>query len=72
MLTMAEKVGKGGLDPPILADIICEQPLNQTDACLHKKGGWHNTAPNLFAKTRYMYAVSYEACIRSFCVELSV
>ena len=27
MLTMADKGGRGGLDPPILADIICEQPL---------------------------------------------
>ena len=27
MLTMADKGGRGGLDPPFLADIICEQPL---------------------------------------------
>ena len=26
MLTMADKGGRGGLDPPFLADIICEQP----------------------------------------------
>ena len=24
---MADKEGRGGLDPPFLADIICEQPL---------------------------------------------
>ena len=24
---MADKGGRGGLDPPFLADIICEQPL---------------------------------------------
>ena len=36
--------------------------LNQTDTCLHKKEDQHNTAPYLFAKTRYMYAVLYEAC----------
>ena len=28
MLTMADKGGRGGLDPPIFADIICEQPLS--------------------------------------------
>ena len=27
MLTMADKGARGGLDPPFLADIICEQPL---------------------------------------------
>ena len=27
MLTMADKGRRGGLDPPFLADIICEQPL---------------------------------------------
>ena len=29
MLTMADKGGRGGLDPPppFVADIICEQPL---------------------------------------------
>ena len=27
MLTMADKGGRGGLDPPFLADIIFEQPL---------------------------------------------
>ena len=27
MLTMADKGGRRGLDPPFLADIICEQPL---------------------------------------------
>ena len=27
MLTMADKGGRGGLDPPFLDDIICEQPL---------------------------------------------
>ena len=27
MLTMADKVGREGQDPPIFADIICEQPL---------------------------------------------
>ena len=27
MLTMADKGESGGLDPPFLADIICEQPL---------------------------------------------
>ena len=26
MLTVADKGGRGGLDPPFLADIICEQP----------------------------------------------
>ena len=29
MLTMADKRGRGGLDPPILADLICEQPLKE-------------------------------------------
>ena len=28
MLTMADKGGRGVLDPPFLADIICEKPLN--------------------------------------------
>ena len=28
MLTMADEGGRGGLAPPFLADIICEQPLN--------------------------------------------
>jgi hypothetical protein len=28
MLTMADKGGSGGLDPPFLTDIICEQPLS--------------------------------------------
>ena len=32
MLTMADKGGRGGLDPPFLADIICEQPLTSMDA----------------------------------------
>ena len=27
MLTLPDKGGRGGMDPPILADIICEQPL---------------------------------------------
>ena len=27
MLTLGEKGGRGGLDSPFLADIICEQPL---------------------------------------------
>ena len=27
MLIMADKGGREGLDPPFLADIICEQPL---------------------------------------------
>ena len=27
MLTMADKGWRGVLDPPLLADIICEQPL---------------------------------------------
>ena len=27
MLTMADEGGRGGLDPPFLADIISEQPL---------------------------------------------
>ena len=27
MLTMADKGGREGLDPPFLADIICGQPL---------------------------------------------
>ena len=36
--------------------------LNHTDTRLHKKRDWHNTALYLFAKTNYMYAVSYEAC----------
>ena len=27
MLTIADKEERGGLDPPIFADIICEQPL---------------------------------------------
>ena len=27
MLTMADKGGRGGLDLPILADLICEGPL---------------------------------------------
>ena len=27
MMTLADKGGTGGLDPPFLADIICEQPL---------------------------------------------
>ena len=27
MLTMADEGGRVGLDPPYLADIICEQPL---------------------------------------------
>ena len=27
MLTMADKGGRGGLDPPFLGDLICEQPL---------------------------------------------
>ena len=27
MLTLADKSGRGGLDPPFLAEIICEQPL---------------------------------------------
>ena len=30
MLTMADKEGRGGLDPPFLADIICEKPLTTT------------------------------------------
>ena len=30
MLTMADKGGSGGLDPPFLADIICEQPLTRS------------------------------------------
>ena len=29
MLTMADKGERGGLDPPIFADIICEQPLTE-------------------------------------------
>ena len=29
ILTMADKGGKVGLDPPFLADIICEQPLRR-------------------------------------------
>ena len=36
--------------------------LNHTDTCLLKKKDWHNTELYFFAKTRYMYAVSYEAC----------
>ena len=27
MLTLADEAGRGGLDPPFLADIISEQPL---------------------------------------------
>ena len=27
MLMLAEEGGRGGLDPPFLADVICEQPL---------------------------------------------
>ena len=30
---MADKRGRGGLDPPILADIICEHPLNNVNVC---------------------------------------
>ena len=29
MLTMADKGGRGDLDPPFLADIIWNSPLNQ-------------------------------------------
>ena len=29
MLTLADKGGRGGLDPLFLADIMCEQPLNR-------------------------------------------
>ena len=29
MQTMADKGGRRGLDPPFLADIVCEQPLRQ-------------------------------------------
>ena len=39
MLTMADKEGRGGLDPPFLADIICEQPLSTVPTvkqCLHQ------------------------------------
>ena len=35
MLTMADKGGRGGPDPPFLADIICEQPLMAED-CIPK------------------------------------
>ena len=35
--------------------------LEHTDTRLHKKRDLHYTAPYLFVKTRYMYAVSYEA-----------
>ena len=31
MLTMADKGGRGSLDPPFFADIICEQPLFSMD-----------------------------------------
>ena len=36
MLIMADKGGKGCLDPPFLADIICEQPLKQYNTDLPK------------------------------------
>ena len=39
MLTMADKFGRGGLDPPILTEIICEQSLIATCqqfACLER------------------------------------
>ena len=29
MLTLADKGGRRGVDPPFLADIICEQPLSK-------------------------------------------
>ena len=35
--------------------------LNHTDTRLYKKRDRHNTAPHMFDKTRYMYAVSSEA-----------
>ena len=31
MLTLADKGGRGGLDPPGLAVIICEKPLRPTE-----------------------------------------
>ena len=37
--------------------------LNHTDTRLYKKRDWHNTAPHMFYKTRFMYAVSSEACL---------
>ena len=42
MLTMADIGGRGGLDPPFLADIICEQPLS-SDLGAHKLK-WINDA----------------------------
>ena len=33
MLTMGDEGGRGGLDPPFLADIICEQPLTTDTFC---------------------------------------
>ena len=39
--------------------------LNHTDSCLQKKRDWDNRSLYLFAKTRYVYAVWYEACCRT-------
>ena len=33
VLTTADEGGRGGLDPPFLADIIFEQPLSLTCSC---------------------------------------
>ena len=45
MLTMADKGGSGGLDPPFFADIICEQPLNA--AISHKQLDKSNINPSI-------------------------
>ena len=37
MLTLADKEGGGRLEPPFLADIICEQPLNSDNKFLKTK-----------------------------------
>ena len=56
MLTMADEGGRGGLDAPFLADIICEQPLNKLD--------YHNTVvhPNVTIQMYLHYALPQQTC----------
>ena len=54
MLTMAYKGGRGGLDPPFLADIICEQPLRDQVFVIKKKQGVQAIAWKTFLLLKYL------------------